>query len=77
MSLVNNQPSLEIASVFEYVPNAGFIGSDTFTYEVYDSANPVHKSALATVAITVGDSPEDSDDDGLGDAREAKVGNDP
>lgn len=77
VSLASNQPSLVIASVFEYVPDAGFIGSDTFTYEVYDSANPVHKSALATVAITVEDSREDSDDDGLSDAREAELGTDP
>ena len=76
LALASDQPS-STASVFEFTPGAGFVGSDSFTYEVYDSANPSHKSATATVSITVEDNREDSDGDGLSDAKEAELGTDP
>ncbi len=34
----------------EYVPNVGFVGTDTFTYKVNDGT---HDSNVATVAITI------------------------
>jgi hypothetical protein len=76
LALASDQPG-STASVFEFTPGAGFVGSDSFTYEVYDSANPSHKSATATVSITVEDNREDSDGDGLSDAKEAELGTDP
>ena len=76
LALSSDQPG-NTASVFEFTPGAGFVGSDSFTYEVYDSANPSHKSATATVSITVEDNREDSDGDGLSDAKEAELGTDP
>ncbi|HWF81784.1 MAG TPA: Ig-like domain-containing protein, partial [Streptosporangiaceae bacterium] len=40
---------------FTYLPNAGFSGTDTFTYTITDSDDPLNpKSATATVTITVG-----------------------
>lgn len=63
--------------MFQYTPGEGFVGPDAFTYEVWDTANPAHKSAVATVSITVEDTREDSDGDGLSDAREAELGTDP
>ena len=79
LSLASEQPSLVYSSVFEYTPGEGFIGTDAFTYEVWDTANPAHKSAVATVSITVEDTREDSDGDGLSDAREGDgaLGTDP
>lgn len=77
LALASEQPSLVVSSVFEYTPGEGFIGTDAFTYEVWDTANPAHKSAVATVSITVEDTREDSDGDGLSDAREAELGTDP
>jgi hypothetical protein len=76
LALASDQPG-STASVFEFTPGTGFVGSDSFTYEVYDSANPSHKSATATVSITVEDSRVDSDGDGLSDAKEAELGTDP
>lgn len=76
LALASDQPSGG-ASVFEYTPGEGFVGTDSFTYEVYDSANLSHKSATATVSITVEDNREDSDGDGLSDEREAELGTDP
>ena len=63
--------------MFEYTPGEGFIGTDAFTYEVWDTANPAHKSSVATVAITVEDTREDSDGDGLSDEKETELGTDP
>lgn len=77
LALASEQPSLVVSSVFEYTPGEGFIGTDAFTYEVYDTATPTHKSAVATVSIIVEDTREDSDGDGLSDAREAELGTDP
>lgn len=76
IALASDQPG-STASVFEFTPGTGFVGSDSFTYEVYDSANPSHKSATATVSIIVEDNREDSDGDGLSDAKEAELGTDP
>lgn len=76
LALASDQPG-SAASVFEFTPGTGFVGSDSFTYEVYDTANPSHKSAKATVSITVEDNREDSDGDGLSDAKEAELGTDP
>jgi VCBS repeat-containing protein len=40
---------------FTYTPNAGFSGTDTFTYTITDSDDPLNpKSDTATVTITVG-----------------------
>ncbi len=40
---------------FTYLPNAGFSGTDTFTYTITDSNDPANpKSATATVTINVG-----------------------
>jgi VCBS repeat-containing protein len=40
---------------FTYTPNAGFSGTDSFTYTITDSDDPLNpKSATATVTITVG-----------------------
>ena len=44
-------PDTQIAT---YTPNAGFIGEDSFTYQVCDDGEPV-LCATATVTITVGD----------------------
>jgi hypothetical protein len=37
--------------VFEYTPNAGFVGTDSFTYQICDTAGQCDS---ATVTITVG-----------------------
>ena len=65
------------ASTFDYAPNNDFVGTDVFTFEVVDSANSSHKSAAATVSITVEDTGPDSDGDGLSDERELEIGTDP
>ncbi len=46
---------------FSYTPAAGFLGTDTFTYDVSDGA----MTATATVTITVGNTPPDAMDDAL------------
>ena len=66
-----------MASTFDYAPNDDFVGTDFFTFEVVDSANSSHKSAVATVSITVEDTRPDSDGDGLSDERELEIGTDP
>jgi hypothetical protein len=37
--------------IFEYTPNAGYVGNDSFTYQITDTGG---QSDTATVAITVG-----------------------
>ncbi len=64
-------------SIFEYTPEAGYVGQDAFVYEVYDVAMPSHISASATITITVDDGSEDSDGDGLSDETELEIGTDP
>jgi len=76
LTLSNTQGS-GVASTFDYAPNDDFVGTDFFTFEVVDSANSSHKSAAATVSITVEDDRPDSDGDGLSDARELEIGTDP
>jgi VCBS repeat-containing protein len=54
----NSSPAHGTVSVnpdgtFTYVPNAGFSGTDTFTYTIADS-NHLSETATATVTITVG-----------------------
>ena len=76
LTLSNTQGS-GVASTFDYAPNDDFVGTDFFTFEVVDSANSSHKSAVATVSITVEDTRPDSDGDGLSDERELEIGTDP
>ena len=76
LTLSNTQES-GVASSFDYAPNDGFVGTDFFTFEVVDSANSSHKSATASVSITVEDTRPDSDGDGLSDERELEIGTDP
>ena len=47
----NGTVALNADGTFTYTPNANFIGSDSFTYEVADGNG---ETAQATVAITVG-----------------------
>jgi hypothetical protein len=55
---------------FDYTPNAGFIGTDTFTYEVCD-AYGLCASASATLTIL-----QDFDADGVNDASDLDDDND-
>jgi hypothetical protein len=60
----NGQLTFNSDGSFEYVPNPGFAGVDTFTYTAYDF---ITESAVATVRISVGlrgDYDADSDVDG-------------
>lgn len=74
---LSNTQSSGVASTFDYAPNDNFVGTDFFTFEVVDSANSSHKSAAATISITVEDTRPDSDGDGLSDERELEIGTDP
>ncbi|MDT0602496.1 Ig-like domain-containing protein [Thalassotalea castellviae] len=38
---------------FEYTPNFGFLGTDSFVYEIYDDENPSAGKSTATVTIAV------------------------
>ncbi len=51
---------LEADGSFKYVPDAGFVGRDTFTYIASDG---ISQSAPATVTIFVGNSPPVAEDD--------------
>ena len=62
---------------FTYTPNRAFVGQDSFTFRVVDSANTVSKSSEATVLITVEDTGIDTDGDGLSDQQEYDLGSDP
>src|SRR5262249_17395385 len=42
---------------FRYVPAAGYVGSDSFTYRANDRSNSNNLSNLVTVRIVVSDSP--------------------
>lgn len=58
-----------------YTPNAGFTGSDSFTYTISDGNGG---TSTATVNVTVeAKAPTDYDSDGLTDAEEAALGTDP
>ncbi len=54
----NGSASVNLDGTVHYVPDTGFIGSDSFTYEVCD---PSLACARATVFITVSDLPEPPD----------------
>ncbi|MEQ9168507.1 MAG: Ig-like domain-containing protein, partial [Fulvivirga sp.] len=54
---------LNVDGSFEYTPNAGFEGSDSFTYEVCDNSSPT-LCVTAIASITVG---ADTDGDGITD----------
>ncbi|MEM7113479.1 MAG: Ig-like domain-containing protein [Chloroflexota bacterium] len=81
-SVVENGDGVSVT----YTPDAGFFGSDSFTYTVEDSEG---ETAVATVTITVnqvvdtdGDGipdniDEDDDDDGISDVDEVANGTDP
>jgi hypothetical protein len=49
----NGTLSLNADGSFEYVPNLGFVGTDTFTYSVRDAQGNLSASPTATVTITV------------------------
>lgn len=55
------QPGFAPDGGFNYVPNAGFVGIDTFTYRFFDDT-VLGFSNTATVTITVGDPPTTADD---------------
>ncbi|MCV7370355.1 Ig-like domain-containing protein [Mycolicibacterium duvalii] len=42
-----------VGGTFTYTPNAGYSGTDTFTYTVADSVDPAKVSVPATVTLTV------------------------
>ncbi|MDO6447055.1 Ig-like domain-containing protein [Colwellia sp. 1_MG-2023] len=44
---------LDKSGYFEYKPNFGFLGTDSFVYEVYDSNNPSAGTSTATVTFVV------------------------
>ena len=61
MLAINTTPAIDVAhgsltinsdGTFTYTPEAGYIGSDSFTYQVCDNGTPV-KCATATVTINV------------------------
>jgi hypothetical protein len=58
LSLVNNVNhgtlTLNPEGSFTYVPNAGFVGTDTFTYQLSDG---LRQSSIATVTFTVTNTP--------------------
>ncbi|CAM1359296.1 Ig-like domain-containing protein [Tenacibaculum xiamenense] len=49
----NGTLTLNANGSFTYVPNAGFIGPDTFTYQICDNASPTPLCDTAIVNITV------------------------
>ncbi|SEC55837.1 VCBS repeat-containing protein [Tenacibaculum sp. MAR_2009_124] len=49
----NGTLTLNTDGTFTYVPDAGFTGTDTFTYEVCDDASPTPLCDTATVEINV------------------------
>ncbi|WP_299106782.1 Ig-like domain-containing protein [uncultured Tenacibaculum sp.] len=49
----NGTLTLNTDGTFTYVPNAGFAGTDTFTYEVCDDASPIPLCDIATAEIKV------------------------
>jgi minor extracellular serine protease Vpr len=69
--------SSSFLSVYEYTPNPGFEGSDSFTYKVFDSGNGNSQSNTSTVTITIEDTGIDNDGDGLSDQEEYELGTDP
>lgn len=52
-TVTNGSLTLNTNGTFTYIPNAGFIGSDTFTYFARDAANGEQSATAATVTITV------------------------
>ena len=62
---VNGTVDLTASGRVEYLPDAGFTGVDSFTYEVTDGLDV---SNLATVTVTVSGSVADSDGDGVPDS---------
>ena len=63
--------------IFEYRPSTGFVGTDSFTFKVFDSGNSASESNLGTVSVLVEDTGIDSDGDGLSDQQEYELGTDP
>jgi len=64
----NGTPNDPTDDVVTYTPNAGFIGTDTFTYTVCDTLG---NCDTATVTVVVTDATDlDSDDDGIIDSFE-------
>ncbi|VAW10726.1 internalin, putative [hydrothermal vent metagenome] len=58
---------------FDYVPAAGFVGTDTFTYTICDDDAPTATCDTATVGVTV---IPDTDNDGIPDAVDLDDDND-
>jgi len=67
-SPTNGTLTLNADGTFDYVPNAGFIGTDSFTYEVCDDGTP-SICDIATVSIDV-TGEADTDGDGVLDVDE-------
>jgi minor extracellular serine protease Vpr len=73
-------PQGEVTSntgIFEYRPSTGFVGTDSFTFKVFDTGNSASESNLGTVSVLVEDTGIDSDGDGLSDQQEYELGTDP
>lgn len=68
----NGMLTLNPDGSYEYIPNPEFSGTDTFTYEICDDADPTNCSQ-ATVSITV---LIDSDEDGIPDVFDEDDDND-
>ncbi|PIB29821.1 hypothetical protein BFP75_02945 [Maribacter sp. 4G9] len=75
----NGTPSNPLDDYFTYTPNGGFLGTDSFTYEITDAAG---NTATATVIITVAPDTDndnipnpidlDDDNDGILDSNESQ-----
>jgi uncharacterized protein YhjY with autotransporter beta-barrel domain len=65
-----------VSGGIEYAPNAGFVGQDSFTYEIFDTAE---NSATATVTVTVlaGNAPPVAVNDAVATQRDQAVTFDP
>jgi VCBS repeat-containing protein len=48
----NGLASLNTDGSFSYTPNAGFTGTDSFTYEAHDNNGGVSASATVTISVT-------------------------
>ncbi|MEQ9439569.1 MAG: tandem-95 repeat protein, partial [Cyclobacteriaceae bacterium] len=71
----NGTLTLNSDGTFTYVPDAGYIGEDSFTYQVCDRSTP-EQCVSGTATVNVGDSgAADSDNDGVPDSVE--IGDDP
>ncbi len=61
---------------FTYIPTAGYVGTDSFTYQVCDGGNP-QECTTGTVTLEIGDQNQDADSDQDGIPDIIEIGNDP